>query len=98
MLQYVKAYCSYLVDTLQSKDLLCNLVYKYRCLCDYELHNQHWLHKHMDQHIFHFDMQVLLGTLGLSGIHRVYILYRDCLCGQVGIGIWLDDYLQYKKL
>ena len=90
--------CSYLVDTLQSKGPLCDLLYKCRCLCDYELHNQHWQHSYKDQHIFHFGMQVLLGTLDLSGIHKVCILYRDFLCGQVDIGILHDDYLQYKKL
>ena len=60
--------------------LLCNLVYRYKCLCDYGPHNLHWQHRHKDLHISHFDMLELLDILGLSNTHRACILHKGYLC------------------
>ena len=89
---------SYLVYSLQHKDLLCSLVCKCKCLCDCGLHNQHWQHSHKDQHISHCDRQELWDILDLSSIHRVYILHRDFLCVLVDIDTWLCACSQYRKL
>ena len=89
---------SYLVYSLQHKDLLCSLVCKCKCLCDCGLHNQHWQHSHRDQHISHCDRQELWDTLDLSSIHRVYILHRDFLCVLVDIDTWLCACSQCRKL
>ena len=80
---------SYLVYSLQHRDLLCSLVCKCKCLCDCGLHNQHWLHSHRDQHISHCGKQELWDTLDLLDTHRVYILHRDFLCALVDIDTWL---------
>ena len=60
--------------------LLYNLVYRYKCLCDYGPHSLHWQHRHKDLHISHFDMLELLDILGLSNIHRACILHMGYLC------------------
>ena len=87
---------SYLVYSLQHRDLLCSLVCKCKCLCDCGLHNQHWLHSHRDQHISHCDKQELYDTLDLSNTHMVCILCRDFLYAQVDIGTLQNDYLLCK--
>ena len=89
---------SYLVYSLQHRDLLCSLVCKCKCLCDCGLHNQHWLHSHRDQHISHCGKQELWDTLDLSDTHRVYILHRDFLCALVDIDTWLYVCWQCRKL
>ena len=68
-------------------DHLCDLVYKCKCLCDYELHMLHSQHKHKDLHIFHCDKPELYHILGQLSIHMAYILCKDYLCVQVDIGI-----------
>ena len=89
---------AYLVYILQSMDLLCILVYKCKCLCDCELHNQHWQHSHRDPHTSHCGRQELWDILGQSNTHKAYILHRDCLCGLEDIGIWLCACSQCKRL
>ena len=78
---------SYVIHSLQNKDLLYILAYMCKCLCDFELHNQHWQHSRKDQHIFHSYKLELLGTLDLSSTHRVYILCKDYPCVREDIGI-----------
>ena len=69
--------------------LLCNLVYRYKCLCDYGPHSLHWQHRHKDLHISRCDKQELLDILDLLNIRRACILHRDYLCVQQDIDIWL---------
>ena len=78
---------SYVIHSLQHKDLLYILVYMCKCLCDFVLRNQHWQHSRKDQHIFHSYKLELLGTLDLSSTHRVYILCKDYPCVLEDIGI-----------
>ena len=95
-INYIYKKISYSVYILQNKDLLCSQAYKYKCLYDFVVHNQHWLHSCKDQHIFHFDKLELLGIQDQSNTHMVCILCRDFLYAQVDIGTLQNDYLLCK--
>ena len=83
---------SYVIHSLQNKDLLYSPAYMCKCLYDFELHNQHWQHSCKDLHIFHFDMLELLGILDQSNTRKVCILCKGFLCVQVDIGTLQNDY------
>ena len=89
---------SYVIHSLQNKDLLYILAYMCKCLCDFGLHNQHWQHSHKDQHTSHCDRQELWDTLGLSNTHKAYTLHKDFLCAQVDTDTWLCVCLLYRRL